>query len=389
MDQAKTKIGIYGSALLMMGVIGVAGALATIGANFPDASPVMIQSIISIPCLVIIPVTLIVGKLMQYISKKNLIVVGVILFLIGGIVPAFMSSLTAILVMRALLGIGVGLVQPTVSAVIAEEFEGPERDKVQGNMTAFQMVGCGVMVFAGGYLGNISWDKAFYVHLVGIIALACALVFLPNKRPAKASSVNMPKEKLNSGVWVWAAIMFIFFIAGQIYSVFLSYLLAENSIPAFAAVSGLSLAFFCLGGIISGVIFGKIMGFAKNTTLAIGFILLGASYLVIAYASAPVMVHLGSFICGLAFSIVMPCVIISGVTSATPATAGIAISIIMCSQNFSQFLAPYIVNPIGLAMSADKPNQAAFIFGAALIIVMGVGALIWGVSKNKKVVAVI
>ncbi|MFR5586171.1 MAG: hypothetical protein ACLTLQ_22105 [[Clostridium] scindens] len=87
--KGRIKISIYAIALLMMGVIGITSALATIGANFPDASQTMIQNLISIPCFAIIPTTIIVGKLMETVPKKIIAVVGAACFLVGGIVPAF------------------------------------------------------------------------------------------------------------------------------------------------------------------------------------------------------------------------------------------------------------------------------------------------------------
>lgn len=71
----RIKLGIYAIGLLMMGVIGITSALATIGANFPDASQTMIQNLISIPCIVIIPTTIVVGKLMESVSKKTIAIV--------------------------------------------------------------------------------------------------------------------------------------------------------------------------------------------------------------------------------------------------------------------------------------------------------------------------
>ena len=77
-NKSRIKIGIYGIGILMMGVIGISGALTAIGAHFPDASQTMIQNLISIPCLVVIPVTLIVGKLMDSVSKKLLSIIGIL-----------------------------------------------------------------------------------------------------------------------------------------------------------------------------------------------------------------------------------------------------------------------------------------------------------------------
>ena len=114
-SQSKIKIGICAMAILMMGVVGVSSSLSVIGTHFTDASQNTIQSLISIPCLVILPATLISGKLMDFMPKKILGMIGIILFLIGGVIPAFMDSISAILVMRAVFGVGVGIVQSTTA----------------------------------------------------------------------------------------------------------------------------------------------------------------------------------------------------------------------------------------------------------------------------------
>ena len=66
MSKSKTKIGIYLCAILMMGVIAVSSNLANIMAAFPDTNPNTIVSyMISVPCFVIIIMSLVTGKLME------------------------------------------------------------------------------------------------------------------------------------------------------------------------------------------------------------------------------------------------------------------------------------------------------------------------------------
>ena len=110
-EKAKIKIGIYAMAVLMMGIVGVSGSLTVIGAQFPNASQSMIQSIISIPCLAVLPTTILSGKLMDIMPKKTLGILGMLIFLVGGVVPFAFVSLPLILLFRALFGIGVGIVQ--------------------------------------------------------------------------------------------------------------------------------------------------------------------------------------------------------------------------------------------------------------------------------------
>ena len=60
-SKGKIQVGIYLISILMMGVVGIASAISVIGANFPELSQTDVQTLISIPCIIIIPVTLLMG----------------------------------------------------------------------------------------------------------------------------------------------------------------------------------------------------------------------------------------------------------------------------------------------------------------------------------------
>ena len=180
-SKGKIQVGIYTIAILMMGVVGIASSLSVIGSHFPDLSQTEVQSLISIPCIVIIPVTLLVGALMKTMSKKLLSLIGVVLFLIGGVGPAFSESFLVIQILRGIFGAGVGILQVVSTALVAENFEGAMRDKVQGQPPGLpRCLGCAIMVFVGGWMATLSWNGVFYVHLIAVITLVCVIACLPN-----------------------------------------------------------------------------------------------------------------------------------------------------------------------------------------------------------------
>ena len=386
-SKGKIQIGIYTVAILMMGVVGIASSLSVIGANFPDLDQTKVQSLITIPCIVIIPVTLAVGALMKVMSKKLLSLIGVVLFLIGGVGPAFSDSFFAIQVLRGVFGAGVGILQVVSTALVAENFEGAERDKVQGNLQAFQMFGCAVMVFVGGWLATASWNGVFYVLLIGVITLVCVLVCLPNVKPvaeAKTSGAPAEKGKLTGKMWVWMVVAFFVFCTGQIYSNGNAYLLVEKGIGDSAA-SGTGMAFFCVGGILMGLVYGKLAQALKSYTMGVGFLLMAASYVVMAFAPSIIVFYIGCLILGLGMSIVMPNVFLNVGASVPPASVGMALSIATCIQNFGQFCSPYIVNPISAAVGAEgMTNVASFYVAATVGAVLGVAMLIKGAADSKK-----
>lgn len=385
-SKGKIQIGIYLVSVLMMGVVGIASALSVIGSNFPELSQTDVQTLISIPCIVIIPVTLIVGKLMQVMSKKLLALIGIVLFLVGGVVPAFMTSFVALQVLRGVFGAGVGILQVVSTALVAENFEGAERDRVQGNLQAFQMLGCAIMVFVGGWLATLGWNVVFYVHLIGVISLLAALVCLPNVKPSApakaAGSAPAEKGKLTGKMWVWMIIAFFVFCTGQIYSNGNAYLLTEKGIGDSAA-SGLGMAFFCAGGILMGLFYGKLATALKGYTMGVGFLVMALAYAVMALAPSIVVFYIGCLVFGLGMSVVMPGVFLNVGNSVGPAAVGMALSIATCVQNFGQFCSPYLVNPVAQALGGEAPNVASFYVAAGVGALLGVIMLIRAAASKK------
>jgi MFS family permease len=387
MNQSKTKVklAIYSIGLLMMGVIGVTGALVAIGENFPTASQTMVQNIISIPCLVVIPATVIIGKLMDTVSAKTLAVFGILAFLVGGVVPYFLNDLTGILFFRGVLGIGIGTMQTIGSALVAQNFEGAERDREQGKLTSAQMLGCCVMVFAGGWLGAVKWNLSFLTHLLAVVSLILVLAFLPSIKPQKtrpAADAPAGKAKLTGSSWSWALVMFILFISAQIYSVYMAYIVSEKALGT-SAQAGNAMAFMAIGGFLMGLYFGKLAGKARGYTFTVGLLCIVVSYFVIAYAASMGMIYVGALFFGAALSICMPVCVVGTGNSVAPNAAPLAISITMCAQNAAQFVCPYICNPIVSAIDPARATQWAFILGGLLAAVMALGATVWGAKQNK------
>ena len=362
-NKGKVKVGIYLCAILMMGAIAVSSNLANLIAAFPEANQTLVITyMISVPCLIVIPMTILSGILMRFIPSKVLMILGVLLWLVGGVIPYFMDSLTAILGMRVIFGIGLGLVQSLCSALIVENFEDPdERSKIMGNQTAFQMLGAIIFSIVAGNLGTIHWNIAFLVHLIAVISLIAAIVCIPYRKPQKVTNTGEKIKFQPTGMmWVWCISFFIFMIAGQSYSNFASSIIT----------AGYSLALFALGGLIMGFIFGKIAKACKKLTLTVGCVLLAISYLIMTLAPSLVVSYIGAFICGLAFSICMPCIMTGAGNSVAVTSSAMAVSIATCLQNAGMSICPYIVTPIGTALNASNAKFTANQWGmiAAMII---------------------
>ncbi len=384
-EKQKIKKGIYLCSLLMMGAIAVASNLANIMAAFPDVAPTTIVAyLISLPCLIVIPVTLITGKLMDRFSKKSLIIVGILFWLIGGVAPYFLNSLTAIAIMRAIFGVGIGMIQTLCAALVVENFEDQaERNKTMGNVAAFQMLGTIIFSLVAGNLGAIGWHVAFLVHLIAVISLIGAIILLPNNIPTKQeSSVAKIKFVATKFMWIWTLGLMIFMIGGQTYVNSASAIIEEFKLDDSIA-AGYSLDIFALGGLLMGLFFGKVsQKFGKNTLL-IGGGLMMLGVFVIALVPNLIVSYIGAFLCGASFSIIIPSALNGTAGSVDSESSEMAVSIATCAQNIGMAISPYVMTSLGALIVSWglSINQATLLFA---VDISGLGMLIlYFVNKRK------
>jgi len=194
------KIAVLSVFFVQMGVGTITPALANIAAAFPDIPFTTLLLVSTLAVLMSVPATLISGRLAGTVVKyKTLLIVGMILFLGGGVAPYFMatSSFTAILIVRAIFGIGLGITVPLGAALIISFFDGEERAQMMGLSNVIANVGGILFQLLGGFAATASWELAFLVHGLGIITLILVL-FLPEPAKVPVQAAGEAKTK-NAG----------------------------------------------------------------------------------------------------------------------------------------------------------------------------------------------
>src|SRR5699024_6278555 len=104
----------------------ISPALGLIVKSFPEVSPTMINLILTAPSLIIIPFSFLSSYLTSKMTKRTIILIGLIIYLIGGVGPQFVSSIELLIGLRLFLGAGVGLVMPLSMSLINDYFKGKE-----------------------------------------------------------------------------------------------------------------------------------------------------------------------------------------------------------------------------------------------------------------------
>lgn len=114
------------SLLTVMAGAAVAPALGVIRAYFADSNQLFVQMIISVPALFIVITNFIFPKLCRTFGAKTLVLLGLLLYTMGGCAAGIFDNIFLVLVMRALVGIGVGIIMPLSTGLLSYYFP-PER----------------------------------------------------------------------------------------------------------------------------------------------------------------------------------------------------------------------------------------------------------------------
>lgn len=106
------------------------------------------------------------SKLADTVGRKPIILIGITLFLLGSVLSGFAGDMTALIVFRAIQGLGAGAVQPISITIIGDLYTLRERAKVQGYLASVWAVSSVVGPTLGGVFSQfISWRWIFFVNI--------------------------------------------------------------------------------------------------------------------------------------------------------------------------------------------------------------------------------
>ena len=203
------------SLLTVMAGAAVAPALGLIAEHFKGTDQTLVQMIISIPALFIFITNLFFRPLCKRFRARTLMLIGLALYIIGGCAAGLFSNIWMILIFRAIVGIGVGILMPLSTGLISFYFTKDKQDALMGMSSAMNMMGGVVATLIAGALAQLSWRAAFLVYLMGLISVILALLWMPNERifdPKEAKKEEGVFKKYNAFIVAMFLLMVSFFI---------------------------------------------------------------------------------------------------------------------------------------------------------------------------------
>ncbi len=135
-------------------------------------------------------VVLPIGRLSDMFGRRNFIVAGILIFVVGSLGCGVAQSMPQLIGARALQGIGGGFIFACVFATLGDIFPPAERGKYIGLFTGtFAMASILGPTIGGLLTDNVGWRWCFFVN-VPVAAIAATFIWrnLPSKRKAGALS---------------------------------------------------------------------------------------------------------------------------------------------------------------------------------------------------------
>jgi len=117
--------------------------------------------------------TPIYGKLSDLFGRKNILCIGIIIFLIGSSLCGLSRSMHQLIAFRALQGLGAGAIFTVTYTIVGDVFELSERAKVQGWISSTWGIASLIGPFLGGFLIDyLSWHWIFFINIpFGILSI--------------------------------------------------------------------------------------------------------------------------------------------------------------------------------------------------------------------------
>lgn len=260
-----------------------------------------VNFIVSGAQLFMVAASLICTFLMKKMRKKNLLLIGSILFSISSIFCASINNVYYVCVMRALMGFSEGMLAAVSMAYIAQIYiDENKRAAFMGYYNAAMTVFGAIMSYAGGVLAYPDWQNAFKLYWPSVLIIVGIVLFLPNLDVSEDSVVesgSAKKEGLGK-LFITFEIDYVFFT--WIYCMFTYYVsayIAEMGIGG-SAEAGLCVSISSIGGFFFSAGFGKIYGKLRKNTNLIPLIAVPLSMLVMYFFPSIMVAYIGSFLIG-------------------------------------------------------------------------------------------
>jgi MFS family permease len=385
MENKKWKLKLtllFVSSLTIMSVITISPALPQMAMVFSDVenAEFLVKLVLTLPALMIAVFSPITGRLIDRHGRLKILWLSLVLYAISGAAGYFLNNLYHILISRAVLGISVGMSMPIVITLIADYFEGMERQKFVGLQIAFMSMGGILFIGLGGILADVSWRHPFLIYLFSLLVLPLSIVFL--HEPAIVQQRNQPNTNVKAPGIIWmlfinTMIMWIVFFLVPVQIPFHLKAIGVEKSSLIGAAIAMATAFSA----VSSFSYSRIKAhFSFLSIFSIGYLLMAAGFVCISISNTYLLVVIAMMLSGLGIGMMIPNTNMWVMKIAPPEIRGKEIGKLTTFWFSGQFLSPIIIFPVLNILSLSS----TFMLASGFLFLISIGFLIFHFSKLGK-----
>lgn len=334
------------SLLTVMAAAAIAPAMGIIRQHFASAPDMLVQLIISLPALFIILTNLLFLPISRVLRTRAIAIIGLVLYVAAGTGCFFVDNIHLLLLMRALLGVSVGLIMPLSTGLLSYFYPPEEQARLMGLSAAMNQMGGVVGTLLAGMLASIAWNYAFLVYLFGLIALVMIVCWLPNEKLGssnKRGKVFEPRQllKFHPSVIGMLLLTMVFFVFPTNFAIITSRQLQLDTTAITLIMVALDLLAFFVG-----LVFGHLMHRFRTSIKFFPPIVLIIGYAFYAEASNMAMLLIGSAFIGVGNGIGVPYLLTIASIKGGKNSATTVMPLLSASLYLGQFISPILILPL-------------------------------------------
>lgn len=337
---------------VMAGAI-VAPAMASLAHFFSGQPASMIKLVLTLPALLVIPTAVVAGKLADRFGRRRLLLIGLVLYLLGGLGGAFAKNFYILLGFRAILGLSVGIVMPISTGVVSHFFHGEKARKMMGWISAANHFGGMAAQVASGILAVMSWRYSFGVYGIALVSLILVALWLPESHghPTEEKATPLPLKTYFNAVFM-LLLMLVFYTVPLNISLFI-----ERTGLGSATDSGIACALSTGAAFLMGLLFQPIAKYLRSFSAFVGISVLGAGMLVVGESSNLFMAFFGVFLVGAGEGYLFPYIMNAIRATVAPKDGVRALAVMGSMLYMGQFLSPITIDALGRLYTKPADNQ--------------------------------